>query len=33
MAVAGIENELAEGAVLSVDEVSIRYRLLPITGD
>lgn len=33
MAVAGMENELAEGAVLSVDEVSIRYRLLPITGD
>lgn len=33
MAVAGMENELAEGAVLSVDDVSIRYRLLPITGD
>ena len=33
MVVAGMENELTEGAVLSVDEVSIRYRLLPIAGD
>jgi predicted nuclease of predicted toxin-antitoxin system len=31
--VTAMENELAEGAVLSVDEVSVRYRLLPIAGD